>query len=58
MREYVVEFDSWNGTGTAYYYARSHADARRKILADLQTLDGGHADVYLNGELVFDVESD
>lgn len=46
MREWMAEFDTFAGTGTAYYYANTKADALKQIREELAAWDGGHADVY------------
>lgn len=53
----MAEFDTFAGTGTAYYYANTKTDALKQIREDLAAWDGGHADVYdEDGTLVCDVE--
>lgn len=57
MREWMVEFDMFAGTGMAYYYANTKADALKQIREELVAWGGGHADVYdEDGEFVCDVE--
>lgn len=57
MREWMAEFDTFAGTGTAYFYANTKADALKQIREELAAWDGGHADVYdEDGTLVCDVE--
>lgn len=57
MREWMAEFDMFSGTGTAYYYADTKADALKQIREELVVWGGGHADVYdESGEFVCDVE--
>lgn len=57
MREWMAEFDTFAGTGTAYYYANTKADALKQIREELAAWGGGHADVYNeDGTLVCDVE--
>lgn len=57
MREYMFEYDTIEGfCGTAYVWAKSHADAKRQIREELKLYGGGHADVYTDGTLRFDVE--
>lgn len=47
----------WGGvTGEAYVWAKTHADAKRQIREELKLYGGGHADVYTDGVLRFDVE--
>lgn len=53
----MAEFDTFAGTGTAYYYANTKAAALKQIREELAAWGGGHADVYNeNGTLVCDVE--
>ena len=57
MREWMAEFDTFAGTGTAYYYANTKADALKQIRGEMAAWDGGHAGEYdENGEFVCDVE--
>ena len=57
MREWMAEFDTFAGTGIAYYYANTKAAALKQIREELAAWGGGHADVYNeNGTLVGDVE--
>lgn len=57
MREWMVEFDMFAGTGTSYYYANTKADALKQIREELVAWGGGHADVYdEDGTFVCDVE--
>ena len=57
MREYMFEYDTIEGfCGTAYVWAKTHADAKRQIKEELKLYGGGHADVYTDGTLRFDVE--
>ena len=57
MREWMVEFDTFAGTGTAYYYANTKADALKQIREELAAWGGGHADMYdEDGTFVCDVE--
>lgn len=57
MREYMFLYDTVEDfTGEAYVWARTHADAKRQIREELKLYGGGHADVYTDGVLRFDVE--
>lgn len=57
MREYMFEYDTIEGfCGTAYVWAKNHSDAKRQIKEELKLYGGGHADVYTDGTLRFDVE--
>lgn len=57
MREFYVEFDLVEfGFATAYYYASTNNEATALIKKELQTWGGGHADVFEDGDFIFDVE--
>ena len=57
MREWMAEFDTFAGTGTAYYYAKTKAAALKQIREELVAWGGGHADVYdEDGTFVCDIE--
>lgn len=57
MREWMVEFDTFERTGTAYFYANTKADALKQVREELVAWGGGHADVYNeDGTFVCDVE--
>ena len=57
MRDWVAEFDTFAGTGTAFYYTSTKADALKKIREELVAWGGGHVDVYdENDNFVCDIE--
>lgn len=57
MREWIADFDTFAGTGTAYYYANTKADALKQIREELAACGGGHTDVYdENDNFVCNVE--
>lgn len=57
MYEIFVEFDLLDyGYATAYYYVNNKKQAIKEVTEELKVWGGGHADVYEDGEFLFDVE--
>lgn len=57
MIEFYVEFDLMEfGYADAYIYADTRHECTNKVKRELETWGGGHADVFEDGEFVFDVE--
>ena len=58
MREFYVEFDMMNsGYQSAYYYCKNESECMNAIAEEFVTWnDCGHANVYEDGEFLFDFE--
>ena len=57
-REFYVEFDMIDlGFNTAFYYCENEQECRKMVLQEFKTWgDSGHADVFEDGNFLFDVE--